>query len=186
MQFMSVQNIAVFCGSKSGNNPLFAAHAKQTGEWLGKNGIGLIYGGGSVGLMGVVADAVMASGGNVVGVIPEVLVAWEQGHKGITQMHVVTDMHVRKKMMYELCDAAIVLPGGYGTLDELFEIITWNNLKIHDKKIILLNSAGFYTHLIAHIEMMQNEDYLYGNWRERIIVCDTPEAIFSYLDAGKN
>lgn len=183
---MSIKNIAIFCGSKSGNNPLFAEHATEIGIWMANNNLGVIYGGGKVGLMGIVADAALANNGNVIGIIPEVLLAWEQQHYGISDLRVVTDMHVRKKMMYELCDAAIVLPGGYGTLDELFEIITWNNLKIHDKKIILLNSAGFYTHLIAHIEMMQNENYLYGNWRERIIVCDTPEAIFSFLNQDKS
>jgi len=179
--FMEIKNIAIFCGSKTGNNPLFSQHSKRVGEWMAENNLGIIYGGGKVGLMGIVADASLAKGGNVIGVIPEVLLAWEQQHYGISDLRVVTDMHVRKKMMYELCDAAIVLPGGYGTLDELFEIVTWNNLKIHEKKIILLNSAGFYNHLIAHIDMMQEEGYLYDDWRNRIIVCDEPEAIFSYL-----
>lgn len=184
--FMNVKNIAIFCGSKAGNNPLFAAHANEIGAWMGTNGIGVIYGGGKVGLMGIVADAAMANKGNVIGVIPEVLMAWEQQHLGISDLRVVTDMHVRKKMIYELCDAAIVLPGGYGTLDEMFEIITWNNLKIHEKKIILLNSAGFYNHLIAHIDVMMQEGYLYSDWRERIVVCDEPAAIFSFLLSNKN
>lgn len=182
---MDIKNIAVFCGSKMGNNPLYAEHAKEVGEWLGQNNIGLIYGGGKVGIMGVVADAALSCNCNVVGVIPEILLAWEQQHYGISDLRVVTDMHVRKKMMYELCDAAIVLAGGYGTLDELFEIITWNNLKIHEKKIILLNSAGFYDHLIAHIDKMQEEGYLYGDWKERIVVCDEPSAIFSFLSQGR-
>lgn len=128
------QKYSRFCGSKAGENPLFEAHAKELGKLFAQHNITLIYGGGSVGLMGAIANEIMLNGGEVVGVIPEVLVAWEQQHKGITKLHVVADMHVRKKMMYELCDAAIVLPGGYGTLDELFEIITWNNLKIHEKK----------------------------------------------------
>ncbi len=183
---MQVKSVAVFCGSKAGNNPLYAQHAKALGEFLGSNKIILVYGGGSVGMMGIIADAVMAQQGNVIGIIPEILLAWEQQHKGITQLHEVADMHVRKKMMYELCDAAIVLPGGYGTLDELFEIITWNNLKIHDKKIILLNTAGFYNPLIAHIEMMQQEGFLYDDWRNRILVCNEPETIFSFFDLDKN
>ncbi len=182
--FMEVRNIAIFCGSKTGKNPLFAAHAKEVGEWMAENNLGVIYGGGKVGLMGIVADAAIAKNGNVIGVIPEVLMAWEQQHLGINDLRVVTDMHVRKKMMYELCDAAIVLPGGYGTLDELFEIVTWNNLKIHEKKIILLNSAGFYDHLIAHIDTMQEEGYLYDDWKKRIIVCDEPAAIFSFFLQG--
>lgn len=176
---MQYKNIAVFCGSKSGNNPLFVEHAKQLGQLFAQHNITMIYGGGSVGLMGAIANEIMQKGGEVVGVIPEILVAREQQHKGITKLHVVPDMHVRKRMMYEMCDAVIVLPGGYGTLDELFEVITWNNLKIHEKKIILLNSAGFYTHLIEHLKIMQHEGYLYENWEDKILVVDEPIAIFS-------
>jgi len=177
---MQNKSIAVFCGSKAGKNPLFESHAKELGKLFAQNNITMIYGGGSVGLMGAIANEIMLNGGEVVGVIPEVLVAWEQQHKGITKLHVVADMHVRKKMMYELCDAAIVLPGGYGTLDELFEIITWNNLKIHEKKIILLNSGGFYTPLIAHIQNMQEQGFLYEDFTQRISVVDEPNAIFSF------
>lgn len=173
------QNVAVFCGSKSGENPLFKQHAIELGNLFVQNNITLIYGGGSVGLMGAIADEMMLHNGKVVGVIPQILLAWEQQHKNISELHVVEDMHVRKKMMYELCDVAIVLPGGYGTLDELFEIITWNNLKIHEKKIILLNSAGFYTHLIAHIHTMQQQGFLYEEWTDRIQVVNTPAEIFS-------
>lgn len=176
---MSFTSLAVFCGSKAGENPLYIQHAKQLGKLLVEKNITLIYGGGSVGMMGAIADAMMQQQGKVIGVIPELLVEWEQQHKGITTLHVVKDMHVRKKMMYELCDAAIILPGGYGTLDELFEIITWNNLKIHEKKIFILNSAGFYNHLIAHIKTMQQQGFLYENWQDRINVVEEPEAIFS-------
>jgi uncharacterized protein (TIGR00730 family) len=178
---MNIQHIAVFCGSKAGSNPLFFSQAQQIGEWMAKANIGLVYGGGKVGLMGAVADACMSHGGKVIGVIPELLLAWEQQHQDITDLRVVPDMHVRKKMMYELSDAAIVLPGGYGTLDELFEIITWNNLKIHDKKIILLNVAGFYDHLIGHISMMQQEGFLYEDWQQRIIVCNDAHAVISFF-----
>lgn len=176
---MNWKNIAVFCGSKSGNNPLFVEHAKVLGKLLAENNITLIYGGGSVGVMGAIADTMMQYNGKVIGIIPELLVEWEQQHNSITELHVVKDMHVRKKMMYELCDAAIILPGGYGTLDELFEIITWNNLKIHEKKIILLNSAGFYDSLIAHIQTMQQQGYLYEDWTQRISVVTNPHSIFS-------
>jgi uncharacterized protein (TIGR00730 family) len=124
----------------------------------------------------------MQNGGEVIGIIPELLLAWEQEHKNITELKVVPDMHVRKRMMYELCTAAVVLPGGNGTLDELFEMLTWNTLKIHSKKIYLLNSSGFYNHLIAHITTMQHEGFLYDNWQERLIICDSPEAIFAFLD----
>jgi len=183
---MNINSIAVFCGSRSGEHPLFVGHATAVGKAMAERNITLIYGGGRVGIMGAVANGVMENGGSVTGVLPELLLEWEQAHHTITQLHIVADMHVRKKMMYELCDAALILPGGYGTLDELFEMLTWNTLKIHEKKIILLNTAGFYDHLLAHIQHMQQQQFLYEDWRERIIVCDTPEAIFAFLDANRN
>ena len=150
---------------------------------IADNKIKLVYGGGSVGLMGAIADSVMQNGGEVIGIIPELLLAWEQQHKGISELIVVPDMHVRKKMMYDLCDAAIILPGGNGTLDELFEMITWNTLKIHSKKIFLLNSDGYYNYLILHINHMLQEGFLYEDWQERLVICDSPEAIFAFLVA---
>jgi uncharacterized protein (TIGR00730 family) len=176
--------MAVFCGSKAGANELYQQHAGELGKLMAENNIALIYGGGSKGLMGAVADAVMQNDGKVIGVIPDLLVEWEHQHDGLTELHVVADMHVRKKMMYELCDAAIILPGGYGTLDELFELLTWNTLQIHSKKIILLNSAGFYQHLFLHIEQMTKEDFLYEDWQDRIEVFDSPQAIFSSMGSG--
>src|SRR5215210_8146694 len=152
---MEYKALAVFCGSQSGSHPLFKEHATELGELMGKRNITLIYGGGRKGLMGAVADAVMTNGGRVMGVIPEVLIGWEHQHTGITDLQIVEDMHARKKIMYDMCDAAVILPGGYGTLDEMFEMLTWNTLKIHTKKIILLNSAGFYTHLFEHFRHMQ-------------------------------
>lgn len=175
---MQGRSIAVFCGSRAGNDPLYVAHAQRLGQLMAANDQTLIYGGGGKGLMGAVADAALAAGGRVVGVIPEVLLSWEAQHNGLTELHVVNDMHTRKKMMYELCDAAIILPGGYGTLDEVFELLTWNTLQIHSKKIILLNTAGFYDHLICHIRQMTDSGFLYEDWKERIIVADAPEVIF--------
>jgi uncharacterized protein (TIGR00730 family) len=177
---MSIQSIAVFCGSKSGANSLFELHAQQLGKLLAQKNITLVYGGGNKGLMGAVANATMEDGGKVIGVIPQILLEWEAQHDGITELKVVENMHVRKKMIYELCDAAIILPGGNGTLDELFEMLTWNTLNIHNKKIVLLNSAGYYTHLIAHVETMAAEGFLYENWRDRLFVCDDP---ISAIDA---
>lgn len=179
---MAVERIAVFCGSKSGTSPVFLSHAQELGALLALRGKTMVYGGGSVGLMGAVADAVMHGGGQVIGVITELLLTWEQQHTGISDLRVVPDMHVRKKMMYELSDAAIILPGGNGTLDELFEMLTWNTLQIHDKKIVILNSGGYYQHLIAHMHQMQAEGFLYENWKERLIVVDTPAAAISVLD----
>lgn len=178
---MQVKSIAVFCGSKSGVNSIYEAHANALGKLLAEQNIAMVYGGGNKGLMAAVANSAMQYGGKVIGVIPKVLLEWEAQHHGITELRVVDDMHVRKKMMYELCDAAIVLPGGNGTLDELFEMLTWNTLNIHDKKIILLNSAGYYQHLIAHIQTMTDQGFLYENWQERLIVCDDPAAAISAL-----
>jgi len=179
---MSVERIAVFCGSKSGSSAVFVAHAHELGALLAFRGKTMVYGGGSVGMMGAVADAVMHGGGQVIGVITELLLTWEQQHTGITDLLVVPDMHIRKKMMYELSDAAIILPGGNGTLDELFEMLTWNTLQIHDKKIVLLNSGGYYQHLIAHMHQMQAEGFLYENWTNRLIIVNTPEEAISVLD----
>jgi len=179
---MSIERIAVFCGSKSGTSPVFVTHAQELGALLALRGKTMVYGGGSVGMMGAVADAVMHGGGQVIGVITELLLTWEHQHTGISDLRVVPDMHVRKKMMYELSDAAIILPGGNGTLDELFEMLTWNTLQIHDKKIVILNSRGYYQHLIAHMHQMQAEGFLYENWKERLIVVDTPAAAISVLD----
>jgi uncharacterized protein (TIGR00730 family) len=180
---MQYSSIAVFCGSQLGDNPLYEQHAKELGTYMGKNNLTLIYGGGRKGLMGAVADAVMNNGGKVLGVIPEVLIGWEHQHTGITDLQVVADMHERKKIMYDKCDAAIILAGGYGTLDEMFEMLTWNTLKIHSKKIILLNTAGFYNHLFEHIKHMQQSNFLYEEWTDRIHVCDTPQdIIYSFFE----
>lgn len=178
---MRVSNIAVFCGSKSGTNPLYEKEAAALGKLMAEKNITIIYGGGNKGLMGAVANASMEQGGKVIGVIPKVLLEWEAQHEGITELRVVEDMHVRKKTLYELCDAAIILAGGNGTLDELFEMLTWNTLNIHNKKIVLLNTAGFYQHLIAHIDTMAREGFLYNNWRERLIVCDTAQEAIDAL-----
>ncbi len=178
---MKIEAVAVFCGSKTGKNPVFDQHAAELGKYISMLNMKLVYGGGKKGLMGTVADAVLAQGGKVMGVIPKILIEWEHQHEGITELAIVPDMHTRKRMMYEMCDAAIVLPGGFGTLDELFEMVTWNQLKIHDKKIYILNSAGYYNHLINHLKLMQKEGFLYETVAERIIVCETPVEIFNTI-----
>ena len=180
------KSVAVFCGSKNGNDAIYEQHAKDLGKLLGEHKITLIYGGGNTGLMGAVANAALENNGKVIGVIPEVLKERERHHKGITELNIVPDMHTRKKRMYDLCDAAIILPGGNGTLDELFEIATWNALTIHDKKIILLNTAGFYNNLIAHINIMQVNGFLHDDWRKMMAIFDTPDAIFYDWDQYKN
>jgi uncharacterized protein (TIGR00730 family) len=178
---MPITAITVFCGSKSGNNPIYEQHATTLGNMLAQQHITLIYGGGGKGLMGAVANGTLAANGKVIGIIPEILLTWEHHHKGITELIVVDNMHTRKKMLYEKCDAAIILPGGFGTLDELFEMLTWNQLSIHNKKIVILNSGGFYTHLLAHAKAMQQDGFLYDKLEERIIVIDTPEQLAQYL-----
>lgn len=177
----NIQSVAVFCGSKSGKNPLFIEHATDLGKLLTNQKIKLIYGGGSVGIMGAIANSMMLNGGEVIGIIPKLLVEWEQQHSDITELIVVDDMHSRKKLIYEKSDAVIILAGGNGTLDELFETITWNTLKIHEMKVSILNTAGFYNNLIAHLSTMEQEGFLYDNWQSRIIVCTTPEEIIEQL-----
>ena len=178
---MKIDALAVFCGSKNGNDPVFTQHAKELGMLLAKKKITLIYGGGNVGIMGELANTVMKNGGKVIGVIPRKLVEWEHQHDGITELMVVDDMHTRKKRIYDLCDAALVMPGGFGTLDEFFEMVTWNQLSIHDKPIFLLNSAGFYDHLISHIQQLEKTGFLYEPADNRIKFLSLPEELLSYI-----
>ena len=176
-----ISSLAVFCGSKNGIDGVYIKHAEQLGQLMAENNIKLIYGGGRNGLMGAIADTAMKHQGKVTGVIPHVLLEWEAQHNGISELIVADDMHVRKKKMYELCDAAIILPGGFGTLDELFEMLTWNQLSIHDKRIFILNSAGFFDHLIAHIDKLQREGFLYETAKQRITVLDQPQQLIDHL-----
>jgi len=174
-------SVAVFCGSKLGDNKLFAQHAEEVGLMLAQKNIQLVYGGGNRGLMGIVANTVLKNQGKVVGVIPSLLNDKEQQHDALTTLHIVETMHERKKMMFELCEAAIILPGGFGTMDELFEIITWNQLSIHDKAIVLLNSDGYYNNLIAHLQQMQQEGFLYTPWDESFFIIQDPQALISLM-----
>lgn len=181
MQAIPIRSLAVFCGSKNGNTRLYTEHAVQLGKILVKHNITLIYGGGNVGLMGLIADTVMNHGGKAIGVIPQVLVEWERQHNSLSELFVSEDMHSRKKKMYELCDAAIILPGGFGTLDEMFEMITWNQLSIHDKHIFIVNSGGFYNHLLAHISQMQDENFLYEAAWQRLVIINEPSDLIHFL-----
>lgn len=178
---MSIKAIAVFCGSKSGNIPLYEEHTKKLGGLLAENGINIIYGGGNKGLMGAVANSAIANKGNVIGIMPEILKDFEHHHMGLSELVVVDNMHTRKRMLYERCDAAIILPGGFGTLDEVFEILTWNQLKIHQKKIFILNSAGFYDHLIDHINTMHEQGFLYDAAELSMTVIKEPEELLAFL-----
>lgn len=175
---MSVKTVCVFCASATGLNPAYRQHAEQLGAALARRGIGLVYGGASAGLMGAVADAALAGGGKVVGVIPHVLVDKEVGHSGCTELHVVDTMHTRKALMGELADAFLILPGGYGTFEELFEVLAWQTLRLHSKPMCLLNTAGFYDGLLRFLDHCVAEGVLKQHARDTLLVADTvPEAL---------
>lgn len=148
----SSRRVAVYCGSAPGNNPAFLAEATALGRAIATAGLGMVYGGASVGLMGAVADAALAGGAEVIGVLPQVLVGSEIAHKGLTRLEVVDTMHQRKARMVALADAFLILPGGYGTLDELLEIVTWAQLKMHAKPCILINTLGYWNGLLDFLD----------------------------------
>ena len=166
-----IQKVAIFCGSKTGTKEIYRQHAVELANIIARHKIDLVYGGGKKGLMGIVADIVMQQKGIVRGVIPRVLTEWEHQHDGISELVVVDDMHLRKRKMYDLCDAVIILPGGFGTLDEFFEVLTWNQLSIHDKKVFILNTDNFYKHLLQHIQHLAKfpDQFLY--LQKNIDVC---------------
>ncbi len=176
-----INKMAIFCGSKTGKNELFAIHASELATVLAQSGIELIYGGGRKGLMGIVADTMMKHNGIVRGVIPKLLTDWEHQHEGISELFVVDDMHLRKRKMYELCDAVIILPGGFGTLDELFEVLTWNVLSIHDKKVFILNSGGFYNHLLQHIQFVAEQGFLWEELEKQVTIINEPGELEKHL-----
>ncbi|MCA3058718.1 MAG: TIGR00730 family Rossman fold protein [Burkholderiales bacterium] len=166
----TLNSLCLFCGASPGADPAYRDAAAAFGITLAHRNIRLIYGGGSVGLMGVAADACLAAGGEVVGVIPRMLMEKEVGHAGVTQMHVVETMHDRKALMTELSDGFIALPGGFGTLDELFESLTWQQLAYHTKPIGLLNVNGFFDALIAFLDHARDERFLRDLHRESLQV----------------
>jgi uncharacterized protein (TIGR00730 family) len=155
-----------------GHDPRFAEAAREVGERLARLGLGLVYGGANVGLMGVVADAVLAGGGEVIGVLPRGLEGREVAHRGLSELHITDGMHARKQMMYALSDAFVALPGGYGTLDELFETLTWAQLGDHKKPVGLLNVAGFFDHLLAFIDHQARAGLLLPVYRGLLQVDD--------------
>ncbi len=168
------KSAAVFCASASGARPEYAETAKALGRMLAEHGVGLIYGGGNTGLMGALADGALAAGGHVVGVIPHVLVDLEVAHQGVSELHVTSTMHTRKAMMAEKADAFLVLPGGYGTFEEMFEVLAWQTLKIHSKPVVLINVAGFYDSMLTFLDVCDREGMLRGN-RGILLVAESPE-----------
>lgn len=155
-----MQRICVFCGSNRGTQPAYALAAEALGDELVKRGLGLVYGGASVGLMGILADRVLAGGGEVIGVMPQALVSREVGHRGLTAFHEVESMHERKAMMADLADGFIAMPGGFGTLDELFEILTWTQLGLHQKPVGVLNSRGYFDLLFRFLQHAAREGFM--------------------------
>jgi uncharacterized protein (TIGR00730 family) len=175
------QAVAVFCGSKFGSDPVYASDAATLAKELAIVGLDIVYGGSKKGIMGEIANSAMANGASVTGVIPEMLLAWEHEHESLTKLIITKDMHERKRTMYEMGVAGIVLPGGFGTLDELFEMLTWNQLSIHDKKIYILNSGGFYDHLIKHMELLASNGFLYDPLWNRINTFKSPSDLVAAL-----
>jgi uncharacterized protein (TIGR00730 family) len=173
--------ICAFLGSNAGRLPVYADVAGQFGTLLAKRGIGLVYGGGTVGLMGIIADAATAAGGEVIGVIPQALRAREHDHRGIAELHVVETMHERKALMAELSDGFVALPGGIGTFEELFEVWTWAQLGYHAKPCGLLNVAGFFDRMSAFVDHVVEEGFLRAEHRSMLIVEEQPNAMIDRL-----
>jgi uncharacterized protein (TIGR00730 family) len=155
-----MKKLCVFCGSADGFSPAYLAMATKLGVAMAKNNIALVYGGASIGVMGAIADAVLANQGVVIGVIPKTLVSYEIAHKNLTELHIVEDMHQRKKLMYDRSDAFLSLPGGMGTLDEMFEILTWSQLKLHTKRCFIYNFQGFYDSLLDYLKHSHKEGFI--------------------------
>jgi uncharacterized protein (TIGR00730 family) len=173
----------VFCGSSSGTVPVYAEAAQSLGRELVRRNLRLVYGGGNIGLMGILADAVLAEDGEVVGVIPQALVAKEVAHLGLTQLHVVGSMHERKALMVELSDAFLALPGGFGTLEEFCEVLTWAQLGLHVKPCGLLNVNGYYDPLLEFFGQAVNEGFLRDKHRALVLVGPAPEEVLGLLAA---
>jgi hypothetical protein len=168
-------SLCVYCGSRPGADPTFADAARAVGEWIGRHGGQLVYGGGRNGLMGLVADATMAAGGRVIGIIPRALVEKEWAHHGCSELHVVDTMHERKRLMAEHADAFLALPGGIGTLEEFFEVWTWRQLGYHDKPVGLLNLGGYYDSLLAFLHTGVQLQFM-GDWQMNLIRVDADAA----------
>jgi len=173
--------IAVFCGSSSGRRPEFLQAATALGQLLAQQGIGIVYGGASVGLMGAVATAARQAGGEVIGVLPQSLMDRELAHTGLSELHIVETMHERKAKMSELADAFLALPGGIGTFEELFEVWTWGVLGYHRKPCALLNVAGFYDGLVSFLDHVVEDEFLKPVYRNMLLVDESPEALLKAL-----
>ena len=178
-------NVCVFCGSRSGLNPVYAESARRLGALLADSSIKLVYGGGNIGLMGILADSVIQAGGEVIGVIPSFLQQKEVGHRGITTLEVVESMHQRKQRMADLADAFVAIPGGWGTLEELLEILTWKQLGLITQPVVLLNTNLFFEPLLQQMRLMVREGFLQAGYLGLLQVEESPEKILLLLTAQK-
>lgn len=178
---LPLNSICVFCGSNSGARPTYAAMARRVGTTLARRGLRLIYGGGRVGLMGTVADAALAAGGEVIGIIPRALAEREIAHAGLMEIHVVASMHERKALMADLADGFLALPGGYGTLEEFCEVLTWAQLGIHDKPCALLDVDGFYAPLVAMFDNAVTEGFVHPDHRALVLSGDDPDELLTAM-----
>lgn len=174
-------NICVFCGSGVGNNPSHAHAARELGVLMARSGHTLIYGGGNIGLMGIIADSVLENRGKAIGVIPDFLMKKEVGHTGLTQLEIVPSMHERKRRMADMADGFLVLPGGWGTLDETAEILTWKQLGLIHQPVGLLNLNGFFDSLLAQMAVMVKEGFLKQENLDTVVVADSPQKILNAI-----
>jgi len=180
-----LRRICVFCGSSVGSRPAYVAAARELGRTLAERGLGVVFGGGKVGLMGVLADAALAAGGEAIGVIPEAMVGREIAHNGLTELRVVHSMHERKTLMADLADAFIALPGGYGTFEEFFEAVTWTQLGIHSKPCGLLNVAGYYDTLLALLDRAVSDGFIREANRSLIVDASDVRTLLEKLGATR-
>jgi uncharacterized protein (TIGR00730 family) len=178
-----MKSVCVYCGSNSGSRPAYTERAIALGTRIARDGLALVYGGGNVGLMGIVADAALDAGGEVIGVIPEQLVGWEVAHRGVTRLEIVGNMHERKARMFDLADAFVALPGGFGTLDEMFEMLTWRQLGLGDKPCAFLDVESFYAPLAAMLDRMVDERFLHPDQRRDLWHGEDIDALFAWMRA---
>ncbi|TFF37307.1 LOG family protein [Mucilaginibacter psychrotolerans] len=178
-----MKSLCVFCGANFNGDPVLKQSIGQLADVMVGRGIELIYGGGNVGVMGLLADAVMARGGRVIGIIPQFLMDKEVGHKGITELRIVKNMHQRKQLMNDLCDAILMLPGGFGTLEEFFEVLTWLQLGLHNHPVGILNTNGFYDSLLQQMDVMVEQRYLKPANRALVLSSADPVELINLMDA---
>jgi uncharacterized protein (TIGR00730 family) len=181
---IEIRSLCVLCGSREGTDPAYRRSAIRLGQLMAERGVRLVYGGGSIGLMGVIADAVIEAGGEVVGVIPDFLIRYEVGHRSLTDLVVTESMHDRKRRMFEMADAFVVLPGGLGTLDETFEIVTWKQLRLHDSPIVVLDVNGYWSPLVDLVHATIRGGFAHPAVAELITVVETPEQVLQSLETA--